>query len=123
MSSAEPDGVAPDGSACRSLLALGGGSVARVTLAAGAVSCAVRHRTVEEIWYALGGSGQMSRAHNGRATIDALGPGLRLTIPLGTHLQFRALPADLRVLAVTLPPWPDDEEAARVPRHWPDSRG
>jgi mannose-6-phosphate isomerase-like protein (cupin superfamily) len=123
MLSAEPDGVAPDGSACRRLLALGGGSVAHVTLAAGAVSCAVRHRTVEEIWYVLGGSGQMWRAHDGRETIDALDPGVCLTIPLGAHLQFRALPAGLRVLAVTMPPWPDDAEAAGVPRHWPDSRG
>jgi mannose-6-phosphate isomerase-like protein (cupin superfamily) len=89
----------------------------------GAVSCSVHHRTVEQIWYVLGGSGQMWRAHDGREAIDALGPGVCLTIPLGTHLQFRALPAGLRVLAVTLPPWPDDEEAAGVPRHWPDSRG
>jgi hypothetical protein len=35
----------------------------------------------------------MWRAHDGRETIDALDPGVCLPIPLGTHLQFGALPA------------------------------
>ena len=47
----EPDATAPDGAAVRLLLSLPGGSMAHFVLPAGAVSHAVTHRTVEEIWY------------------------------------------------------------------------
>lgn len=42
---ARPDATAPDGSEVRVLLALGGGSAARIRLAPGAVSRAGRHRS------------------------------------------------------------------------------
>src|SRR4051794_14108511 len=54
-----PDAVAPDGSAVRVLLALERGSMAHFDLAPGAVSVPVRHRTVEELWYFVGGRGTM----------------------------------------------------------------
>jgi hypothetical protein len=41
--------VAPDGSDVRVLLGLAGGSMAEFELAAGLVSAAISHRTVEEI--------------------------------------------------------------------------
>lgn len=44
------DHLAPDGSAIRSLLSVRGGSLAYCTLPVGAVSKAVVHQTVEEIW-------------------------------------------------------------------------
>ena len=56
-----PDAVAPDGTAVRLLLSLSGGSFAHFELAAGAVSHAVAHRTVEEIWYFVSGSGEVWR--------------------------------------------------------------
>jgi hypothetical protein len=46
---------APDGSDVRPLLALPGGSMAHFELAAGKTSIAVAHRTVEEIWFVIGG--------------------------------------------------------------------
>ena len=52
---AEPVALAPDGTLVRVLLALDRGSLAHFELPAGAVSHAVKHRTVEEIWYFLSG--------------------------------------------------------------------
>ncbi|HVZ08830.1 hypothetical protein [Rhodopila sp.] len=51
------DVLAPDGAEVRVLLARAGGSMAHFRLPAGQVSRAVRHRTVEEIWYILSGTG------------------------------------------------------------------
>ncbi|MFZ1963789.1 MAG: hypothetical protein WAU78_10070 [Roseiarcus sp.] len=46
-------------------------------------------------------------------------PGLCLTIPLGTHFQFRAEPqAPFAFLAVTMPPWPGGDEAVPVAGPW-----
>jgi len=117
---AEPDATAPDGSAVRLLVALGGGSLAHFELAPGQTSTAVRHRTVEELWYFVGGRGEMwRRAADGSEAVDAVEPGVSLDIPLGTSFQFRALGAEpLRAVGVTMPPWPGDDEAEPVPGHW-----
>ncbi len=104
--------VAPDGSDVRVLLRLADGSMARFELAAGRVSRAVEHRTVSEIWYVLGGRGEMWRASGEVESIVALEPGVCLTIPAGTRFQFRALgELPLGAVAVTMPPWPGDDEA------------
>jgi mannose-6-phosphate isomerase-like protein (cupin superfamily) len=118
--SRHPTAVAPDGSDVRVLLGLPGGSMAEFELAAGRVSAAVTHRTVEEIWYVQEGRGEMWRRQGAREEIVALEPGVCLTIPQGTHFQFRALDgAALRVLAITMPPWPGDGEAIVVTGPWP----
>lgn len=121
---AAPDVVAPDGSDVRVLLGLKGGGMAHFTLAPGQTSTAVTHRTVEEIWYVLAGRGQMWRRQDGRAAIVELHPGLCLTIPLGTHFQFRSFgPEALAAVAVTMPPWPGDGEAVEVAGAWPATVG
>jgi mannose-6-phosphate isomerase-like protein (cupin superfamily) len=111
--------VAPDGSDVRVLLALTGGGMAEFELAPGRISAAITHRTVEEIWYVLSGRGEMWRRQDSRDEIVALEPGVCLTIPQGTHFQFRALgDAPLRVLGVTMPPWPGADEAVVVNGPW-----
>src|SRR5262245_59379291 len=85
-----PDAIAPDGSDVRVLLGLAGGGMAHFELPPGETSTAVAHRTVEEIWFFLGGSGEMWRRQGGREEVDAVAPGLCLMIPLGTHFQFRS---------------------------------
>jgi mannose-6-phosphate isomerase-like protein (cupin superfamily) len=117
---AEPDAIAPDGSAVRVLLALGGGSMAHFELAAGETSVAVRHRTVEELWYFVGGRGEMWRRDaDGREAVDAVEAGVALDIPLGTSFQFRAFGDEpLRAVGVTMPPWPGEDEAERVDGRW-----
>ena len=119
---AEPDARAPDGADVRILPRLAGGSFAHFALGPGRVSRAVTHRTVEEIWYVLGGRGEMWRRQGDREEIVPLAPGVCLTIPLGTHFQFRALGSGpLAAVAVTMPPWPGPDEAVLVPGPWPST--
>jgi len=111
--------VAPDGSDVRVLLGLAGGGMAEFELGAGKVSAAVTHRTIEEIWYVLEGRGEMWRRQGSQEEVITLEPGVCLTIPQGVHFQFRALgDAALRVLGVTMPPWPGENEAIAVTGPW-----
>ncbi len=112
---AAPTTIAPDGSDVRVLLQVAAGGMAHFELAPGRVSTAVRHRTVEEIWYIVGGRGEMWRSQADRSETITLGPGTCLTIPLGTSFQFRSFgPEPLAAIGVTMPGWPGDEEAIRV---------
>ncbi len=116
---AAPDATAPDGTAVRLLLSLPGGSMAHFELPAGAVSHAVTHRTVEEIWFIVSGRGSIWRRQDGLERIEALSRGASLTIPLGTAFQFRAeAGAPLCFVAITMPPWPGAGEALPVPGPW-----
>jgi mannose-6-phosphate isomerase-like protein (cupin superfamily) len=111
--------MAPDGSRVRVLPALAGGSMAHFELAPGATSKAVAHRTVEELWYVIGGSGEMWRRDGEREAVVALEPGLALTIPLGTSFQFRCTGSEpLQAVGVTMPPWSGEDEAYEVEGPW-----
>jgi mannose-6-phosphate isomerase-like protein (cupin superfamily) len=115
-----PDAVAPDGSDVRVLLRLPPGSTAHFELAAGRTARAVAHRTVDEIWYVVSGRGEMWRRQGDRQQTVPVEPGTCLSIPAGTHFQFRAAAAaPLTAIAVTMPPWPGDDEAYEVPGPWP----
>ena len=117
---AAPDAIAPDGSEVRILLRLGGGSMAHFELAAGQVSRAVAHRAVDELWYILGGQGRMWRRQGDRQETVPLRSGTCLSIPAGTHFQFRADgDGPLAAVGVTMPPWPGEDEAYGVPGAWP----
>ena len=116
---AETTVVAPDGSNVRVLLGMSKGTMAHFELPAGMTSSAVGHRTVEEIWFVVAGRGQMWRRQGEREEIVELVPGTCLTIPLGTHFQFRASAAEpVAVVGVTMPPWPGADEAIAVPGPW-----
>jgi mannose-6-phosphate isomerase-like protein (cupin superfamily) len=118
------DAVAPDGSDVRILLRLGRGGMAHFQLAAGRVSRAVAHHSVDEIWYVLSGEGQMWRRQVQRQETVPLLPGTCVTIPAGTHFQFRAADgAPLAAIGVTMPPWPGPDEAYEVPGAWPADPG
>jgi len=114
-----PDVTAPDGSDVRILPGLGGGGMAHFELAPGKTSKAIRHRTVEEIWYILRGAGQMWRRQDDREEVTELAAGISLTIPLGTHFQFRSTGDEpLSAVAITMPPWPGENEAEFVDGYW-----
>jgi len=116
---ATPDTVAPDGSEVRLLCASPRGSMAVFRLAPGAVSKAVAHRTVEEIWYFTAGRGRIWRRLERREEITDVVTGTSITIPTGTHFQFRCDgSAPLEAVAVTMPPWPGVHEAYPVPGKW-----
>ncbi len=85
----QPDAIAPDGSEVRLLATAQRGSMAQFSLPAGRVSIAVCYRTVEELWYFTSGSGKLWRkSKNIKETIDVQ-PGVSISIPIGTHFQFR----------------------------------
>ena len=82
------DATAPDGTAVRLLLSLEGGSMAHFELPAGAVSHAVTHRTVEEIWFVVWRKGRHSAAkgtsnpsiHSGLGRADHPARPLRVSV-------------------------------------------
>src|SRR4051794_31174824 len=88
--SSVPDAIAPDGSEVRVLCRVGRGSMAHFTLSPKAVSKAVAHRTIEEVWYFVSGHGRMWRRLGHREEIVEVRPGMSITIPVGTHFQFRS---------------------------------
>ncbi len=109
---AKYDLLAPDGSQIRLLHRLPGLSLVHCTLPVGAVSTPVTHRTVEEVWYFLAGEGQVWRKRSERELVLDVRRGLSLTIPLGTHFQFRNTGAvPLEFIIATTPPWPGADEA------------
>ena len=114
-----PDAIAPDGSEIHFLVTTAvRASMVEVRLPAGQTSRAVRHRTVEEIWYVLEGQGRVwRRPPDGSApVVDEVLPGATLVIPTGWAFQFQAsVEAPLRFLCYTSPPWPGNEEAEPVP--------
>jgi mannose-6-phosphate isomerase-like protein (cupin superfamily) len=115
-----PDVIAPDGSEVRILLQLGRGSMAHFELGAGQVSRPVAHHSVDEIWYVLHGHGQMWRRQAQRQETVPLRAGICVSIPAGTHFQFRAdRRGPLAAVGVTMPPWPGTDEAYEVPGAWP----
>lgn len=117
--SGEPDHIAPDGSEIRVLARTARASLAHIRLAPGAVSIAVAHRTVDELWYVTAGSGRVWRKCADQEEIVALLPGASISIPLGTAFQFRTDgDAPFELIATTVPPWPGADEAFAVEGAW-----
>lgn len=113
---------APDGSSVNVLLRLEGASMTQFTLAAGTTSRAVVHRTVEELWLFLSGTGELWRRQGAREEVTFIRPGTCVSIPLGTAFQLRAAnDAPLVAVAATMPPWPGGGEATPVSGRWPST--
>ena len=74
----EADRLAPDGSQIRFLLSGEGGALNHFTLPPGAASTAVAHKTIEELWYFLSGTGQLWRRRGEHEVIVDVGPGVCL---------------------------------------------
>jgi mannose-6-phosphate isomerase-like protein (cupin superfamily) len=116
----DADVIAPDGCGVRILVQTPRGSMAHFTLGPRQVARAVAHRTVEEVWFFLSGHGRMWRRLGELEEVADVAPGVSLSIPLGTHFQLRNDGAEpLAAVAVTMPPWPGDDEAYRVEGRWP----
>jgi len=105
----ERDAIAPDGCDVRVLVACDGASMAHFSLPAGETSVAVAHRTLEEMWYFVSGTGEMwRRAEDTGAedTVEVAG-GVALSIPRRTHFQFRSTGTEpLVAVGATVPAWP-----------------
>jgi mannose-6-phosphate isomerase-like protein (cupin superfamily) len=96
--------------------------MAHFELAPGETSRAIAHRTVEEIWLVVSGRGELWRRQVTRAEVVALEPGVCVSLPRGTHFQFRASAPDaVTMVAVTIPRWPGDGETELVRGPWESS--
>jgi mannose-6-phosphate isomerase-like protein (cupin superfamily) len=116
----KPDVIALDGSEVRLLCGLSRGGLAVFSLAPHAVSKAVAHRTIEEIWYFVAGHGRIWRKLGGAEEITEIGPGVSISLPTGARFQYRCDGAEpLVAVAVTMPPWPGADEAYPVDGIWP----
>jgi mannose-6-phosphate isomerase-like protein (cupin superfamily) len=114
------DAIAPDGSDVRILLGLERGNMAHFELGPGQTSVAVAHHTIEEIWYFLSGLGEYWRKLGDQEEVVPVEPGVCLTIPVGTHFQFRSFGYEpLAALGIAMPPWPGEGEAYQVEGKWP----
>ncbi|HJU21650.1 MAG TPA: cupin domain-containing protein [Casimicrobiaceae bacterium] len=111
--------MAPDGCAVHPLLGLASCTMAHFKLAPGETSRAVVHRTVEELWFVLSGRGELWRKQGTREDVAVLEPGVCATLPRGTQFQFRASSTEaVEIVAVSIPPWPGNEEAEFVRGAW-----
>jgi mannose-6-phosphate isomerase-like protein (cupin superfamily) len=116
---AQRSDIAPDGSDVRVLLGVAAGGMAHFELGPGQTSIAVVHRTIEEIWYFLRGRGEMWRKSGEEEEIVEVGPGICLTIPVGTSFQFRSFGFEpLAAIGATMPPWPGEGEAVPTEGPW-----
>ncbi|HUG15394.1 MAG TPA: cupin domain-containing protein [Thermomicrobiales bacterium] len=115
------DVFAPDGSEIRVLASAARGSMAHGTLPPGGVSLAIRHRTVEELWFVTEGRGQVwRRLGEGDEIVDVVA-GSSLSIPAGASFQFRNTSETgepLCFIMCTMPPWPGPDEAEFVDGPW-----
>ena len=117
-----PEGFvrAPDQSEVRPLLEVTRGGMSHCTLPPGGVSLAVRHKTIEELWYVIGGRGEIWRRLGDDEDVVEMTPGTSVSIPTGAHFQFRTTGDEpLTFVIATMPPWPGMDEAERVDDHWP----
>lgn len=115
----EPTVTAPDGSDVRVLVAVPRGSMAHFQLGPGRTSAAVEHRSVEELWYVVGGRAEMWRRQGAVEEVVLLQAGMSLSIPVGTRFQFRTVgPEPFCAVGTTMPPWPGPDEAVLVEGPW-----
>ena len=113
------DAIAPDGSEVRVLCSGIRGSMAHFSLPGGQVSQAVAHHTIEEVWYFLAGRGQFWRREGMEQEIVDVSEGVSISIPPGTHFQFRNDGEEaLTAVGVSMPPWPGEGEAHTVEGLW-----
>ena len=114
------DYLAPDGPEISKLLRVTKGNLVQGSLPTGGVSSAVRHRTVEEIWYFLSGEGEVWRKPAGkRGRVAKVMQGTSIAIPTGTSFQFRNTGNKaLRFVIVKMPPWPGKHEALKTEGKW-----
>src|SRR5579871_5911772 len=109
------DYLAPDQSEIRLMVNASKGNCAHCLLPAGKTSLAVKHKTVEEIWYIISGNGEMWQKSSDEEKIINLKESVALTIPTGNYFQFRNTGTEpLSIVIVTMPPWPGENEAQSV---------
>lgn len=118
--SRERDAVAPDSMDVWLLERVTGASSAIFRAKAGQTCRAVRHRTVEEIWYCLSGKSEMwMQAPDGSERTVSLTRGSCVAIPVATTFQLRNQGrCEANFFGVTVPAWPGEGEAEITEGKW-----
>ncbi len=113
-----PDAIAPDGAEIRVLIDTPQGatrlSIAEALVRPGERTACVSHRTIEEIWYVVQGSGCFHRfsPDGGAEQMAEVAPGDALLIPQEYRFWVENTgPGDLVFLCCDTPPWPGEGEA------------
>lgn len=118
------DELAPDGSRVRKLLRVESGDMAHFELPAGEVSTAEVHPGFEEMWYFVGGSGEMWRKQGDREELVKVAAGVSISIPRNTIFQFRSFgDVSLEAIGVTMPPWSGESSVENVEGIWKPTVG
>lgn len=113
------DYLAPDGSEIRLLSSMKAGGLCHCTLPIGKISSAVKHQTVDEIWYCLFGNGEIWQCHKSFNITKTFQKGDSFIIPVGYSFQFRNTGKEaLCILIATVPKWPGSQEAIPVNGKW-----
>jgi len=117
------DATAPDGSEVRVLLRNNANSVAHFSFRPGQISRPIRHRSIDEIWFFLSGTGELWRSNGAQQQTIKIAPDLCISIPAGTAFQIRVdSDCALTAIGTTTPPWPgensEQEEAETVTGVW-----
>lgn len=122
---AAPDALAPDGAEIRVLLDKPQGaerlSLAEARVKPGERTACVSHKTVEEFWYILKGTGVFHRftPDGSQEETAAVASGDALLIPTGYRFYVENTGEDdLTFLCVGTPPWPGPDEVIV----WEESR-
>ena len=98
---------------------MAGASMVHCTLPPGAITRAVRHRTVSEAWFCVTGKGRLWRSAGGNDETIDLVPGTGASFAPGTRFQFRNDgETPLEIVIATFPPWPGDGEAVACEGAW-----
>ena len=93
--------------------------MAHGTLAVGQTSIAVTHRTVDEMWFVVGGSAELWRMLGDEELTVTVTVGDALTIQLGAAFQYRTMgDAPFRFIMCTMPAWPGHIEATPAEGRW-----
>lgn len=117
--SQQKDYSAPDGSEIRLLAEMNAGGLSHCTLPAGKISAAVKHKTVNEIWWCISGKGEIWQGYGPINETKPFQTEESFTIPVGNTFQFKNTGEEpLCILIATIPKWPDPNEAMLVTGHW-----
>jgi mannose-6-phosphate isomerase-like protein (cupin superfamily) len=111
--------LAKDGSEIYLLVNGTHGGLCQCILPEGAISKAVSHKTVEELWYVLTGEGEVWRSGLSDDVPVPVRAGTSLVIPPQTAFQFRNTGSGpLKLLITTMPPWPGEHEIRDEKNYW-----
>ncbi len=113
-----PDAIAPDGAEIRILIDQPQGatrlSVAEALVKPSTRTACVSHKTIEEVWYIVRGTGRFHRLppDGSKEEVEDVGPGDALLIPTGCGFWVENTGLnDLVFLCCDAPPWPGHDEA------------